>query len=177
VRATVVLVALGAAACDWSLHRMQQQPRCMLHEPTPLLPGGACDLEPPDGTIPFAAAGAPIAQPLPPSRALILRGRDRFDRFCAPCHGPLGDGDSAIARDMRLRRPPSLVDGAAASLSDDRIVWVMARGYGLMPAYGGALAPRDRWAVLYYVRVLERRELALDALPAAIRAEAPPWLK
>lgn len=167
-----ILVAALLAGCNWSLHRMQVQPRCRVGQSTTLLPGGSCDLLPPEGTVP---AGPP---PTPPvlTRALVLRGHDRFNRFCAPCHGVAGDGDSQIARVMTLRRPPSLVDAAAASLPDDRYLFVMEHGYGLMPSYGSAVPFRDRYAILHYVRALQQREVDLAKLPPKQQQEAMQWL-
>src|SRR5262249_54053296 len=169
MRGAAVLVALAivAVGCDWSLHRMQEQPRCALHEPTALFPDGACDRTPPDGVVGFGATAA-AGQGAPRlARALLERGRDRFERFCAPCHGLEGNGDSVIARDMRLRRPPSLLDDARVRLADAKILVIIAGGYGVMPSYGDALAARDRWAIVQYLRVLQSREIALDALSPA----------
>jgi hypothetical protein len=119
---------------------MQEQDKCAVHE---------CDLEPPDGVVPFGSPGAPP----PVTRALLERGRDRFERFCAACHGIAGDGDSDVARAMTLRKPPSLVDANARALSDARILFVIERGYGLMPRHELSLV--DRTAVLHFVRVLQ----------------------
>ena len=145
------IVLLMMCGCDWSLHRMQEQPRCAQDQLDPVF-GGSCDRPHPTGTIVFGAHDEP-APPL--TRALIRRGRDRFEIFCAPCHGVLADGDSVVARDMKLRPPPALVDPQRRALRDDQILTTIERGYGLMPAYGDALAPADRAAVLAYVRVLQ----------------------
>lgn len=169
----VLLVA--AAGCDWSLHRMQEQPRCTVHGATELLPGGSCDLEPPEGIVAMEPEAA--APPPPVTRALLARGRDRFDRICAACHGLRADGDSQVARAMTLRRPPSLVDEAAARLSDERLATVIEAGYGVMPAFRAVLSPADRHAVLHYVRVLQQRAVALDELAPDLRAEARRWLR
>jgi len=166
VRLALVLLLAG---CDWSLHRMQEQPRC---EVDGTLDGHPCNLAPPEGTV---AMAEPAAAPAV-TRALLERGRDRFQRFCAPCHGVAGDGASYIARTMTLRRPPSLVDARAASLSDDRILTVIASGYGLMPSYASAVPPRDRYAIASYVRVLQQREVPLAQLPRAQQEEANRWL-
>jgi mono/diheme cytochrome c family protein len=165
------LVAL--AACNWSLHRMQEQPKCTTFAATDLLADRSCNIAPPADIVAFRDEG----EPRPPrTRALVLRGRDRFDRFCAPCHGMLGDGESDVARAMTLRRPPSLVDAKVAGFDDGRIFTVIASGYGVMPSYSGALVPRDRWAILEYVRVLQQRDIELDQLPANEREEALRWL-
>ncbi len=143
-------------ACDWSLHRMQEQPKCTIHGE---LAGVPCDLAPPDGVVAWHAT-EPARPPL--SRALIERGRDRFARVCAPCHGIAGDGDSDVARVMTQRKPPSLVADNVRQLWDERIFFVITHGYGMMPSYGGALSAPDRWAVLAFVRALQAREVAAD---------------
>jgi len=166
------LLLLGLAGCDWSLHRMQEPVACTVHGTTPHLPNDACDLQPPDGIV---AMELP-APPPPVTRALLERGRDRFERICAACHGLAGDGISQVARAMTLRRPPSLVDATAKSLPDDRILFVIERGYGVMPPYRAILAPADRHAVLHYVRALQQREVELAALPPEAQQEARRWL-
>lgn len=161
---------LLVAGCDWSLHRMQEQPRC---EVDGTLDGRVCNMTPPEGSL-------AMEQPQPPppvDRALIERGRDRFQRFCAPCHGVAGDGNSYIARAMTLRRPPSLVDAVVAGFNDDRILTVMATGYGVMPSYPSAVPMRDRYAILSYLRVLQSREVPLASLPADQQKEATRWLR
>jgi mono/diheme cytochrome c family protein len=172
VRRIAITLLLVLVACDWSLHRMQEQPRCTVHGATELLPNGSCDLVPP----PEIVAMTPDEQPPPVTRALLERGRDRFERICAACHGLAADGDSQVARAMTLRRPPSLIDTRAAQLTDARILTVMESGYGMMPAYRGLLAPRDRHAVLNYLRVLQQRITTLDMLPPALQQEASRWL-
>ena len=162
---------LLVAGCDWSLHRMQEPVGCREYAATTLLPGGTCDQPPPEGTV----AMTRTTEPPPITRALVERGRDRFERFCAGCHGLAGDGDSYIARAMTVRRPPSLVDDIASKFPDDRITFVMAKGYGLMPSYAW-VPEEDRFAILQYVRVLQHSVVALDALPATDREEAKRWL-
>jgi len=169
IRALALVALLG---CDWSLHRMQEQPRCQVHQQTDLLPGGQCDQQPPPGVVAYG----PAEPPPPVTRALLERGRDRFARFCAPCHGVAADGDSYVAQVMELRKPPSLVDQAASRLSDERIMTVMATGYGLMPSYAEPLALRDRYAILHFVRAMQGRVVAWSALEPAQRAEAMTWL-
>lgn len=162
------------ASCDWSLHRMQKTDQCTVHGATTLLPNGTCDLQPPPGIV--AIDDEPTPAP-PVTRDLLLRGRDRFERICAPCHGVAADGDSAVARAMKLRRPPSLIDATVSGFDDTRILTVMATGYGLMPSYSAIVAPRDRFAILNYIRVLQHRDIAFDALSPAEQQEAQRWLR
>jgi mono/diheme cytochrome c family protein len=158
------MLPLLLCACDWSLHRMQEQPKCTTYGE---LAGSACAQMPPANIVPFGADRQPARPVL--TRALIDRGRDRFDRFCAPCHGIAGDSDSDVARAMTLRRPPPLVDDVARRFPDDRIYFVIEHGYGMMPSYAVALAPADRWAVIAYVHALQTRE-------QPVSEEARQWL-
>lgn len=160
------------AGCDWSLHRMQEPVGCSVNGATDLLESGSCDLLPPPGSIAMTPAA-----PMPPiTRALVDRGRDRYDRLCSACHGLRGDGVSAVASSMTLRKPPSLVDATVTGFSDDRILTVIEVGYGLMPAYRWIPA-RDRYAILHYVRALQQRVVGLDELSPTRRAEARQWLR
>jgi mono/diheme cytochrome c family protein len=165
-----LLVLLGG--CDWSLHRMQEPVGCTVDGTTALLPHGSCNLQPPPNIVPMMTA-----EPAPAvTRALLERGRNRFERVCAACHGVTGDGVSAVARSMTLRKPPSLVDQTAMALSDERIFTVLETGYGLMPSYRW-VTTADRYAILHYVRALQQRVVPLDELPPAQRAEAQQWLR
>lgn len=120
-----------------------------------------------------AAAGADDVEaiPLTVDRALLDRGRDRFEIVCATCHGSDGSGDSAVARAMQRRRPPSLHESRIVALAPGAVFRVISDGYGLMPSYAALLAPDDRWAVIAYVRTLElSRTARLDALPEPVRS-------
>ncbi len=178
----LLLCAVAASACDWDLQRMEQQERCSPMERSDLLPGGWCDQSPPQGTV--AANPSPPAPSEAPhnsyrvDRAFLERGKNRFETFCAPCHGILGNGQSAVSADMARRKPPALTDPRFEQEPDAEIYQVISHGYGLMPSYGDRLEPRDRWAVVSYVRVLALSQRAqLNALPESVRAEAEPWLK
>jgi mono/diheme cytochrome c family protein len=127
---------------------------------------------PPQGVVPYGSAAdrdlrEPVSGgafrahvPLKVDRALLERGRDRFEIFCAPCHGVAGDGESMVADAMRLRRPPSLVAPPVSDLAVGRVFQVMSIGYGLMPAYADELGDHDRWAVAAYVLALRRSRSA-----------------
>jgi mono/diheme cytochrome c family protein len=91
--------------------------------------------------------------PLKVDRPLMELGRKRFDITCATCHGPVGDGDSIVARQMALRPPPSL--HRYADRAPGYIFEVITRGFGLMASYAAELDVRERWAVVAYVRALQ----------------------
>jgi hypothetical protein len=111
--------------------------------------------------------------PLAIDRGVIERGRDRFDVFCAPCHGIAGDGDSIVAANMQLRRPPSIVDARVRAFPVGRIFGVVTHGYGMMRSYAEDLSVDERWATMAYLRALQvRTGVPLDALPLAMRERA-----
>lgn len=174
MRAPVVALALAlVAGCNWTFHRMQKQQGCRIGQETQLLPGGTCNLMPPQGIVQAGPA------PTPPTltRELVLRGQDRYDRFCGVCHGIDGDGQSTVARAMTLRRPPSLLTTDAQRMTDAHLLEVIQFGYGVMPSYGSSLPLRDRYAIVHYVRVLQRREVPLASLPPELKQEAMKWLR
>ena len=90
--------------------------------------------------------------PIPVDRALLEKGRARFETFCAACHGILGDGNSVVAAKMALRKPPNLLDAAREHHAGRRVFQTIVDGYGLMPSYGVQLAVHDAWAVVAYLR-------------------------
>lgn len=135
------------------LHRMLEQPRCDTYEASDFFADRMTMRIPPEGTIAYGH----VERSEPPSldRALLERGQDRFEIFCAPCHGALGDGETPIAEDMALRPPPSLHEPRIVALSDDDLYARTTEGFGLMPSYAAQLPPHDRWAVVAYVRALQ----------------------
>jgi hypothetical protein len=80
----------------------------------------------------------------------------------------LGDGDSQVALNMSLRRPPSL--HLYRDRPDGYIFQVISQGFGLMPSYAHSLSVHDRWAVVAYVRALQLSQHAtVDQLPGELR--------
>jgi mono/diheme cytochrome c family protein len=172
----------GDALPDWS--RMIAQPKLLPYGETALFADGRAMRPLPAGTIsrdwiadPAVRTGQTASGntdvediPVPVTRALLDRGRRRYAIACATCHGTAGDGDSAVARNMQRRRPPSLHEARIAALAPGALYRVIMDGYGLMPSYAKLVAPDDRWAVVAYVRTLQLSWTAqLDALPPAIR--------
>ncbi len=95
--------------------------------------------------------------PIKVTKETILRGQDRYNIYCTPCHGRLGDGNGMIAkRGFALRRPP-------ASYHTDRLrnmpvghfYDVITNGYGAMFSYASRVEPQDRWAIAAYIRTLQ----------------------
>lgn len=120
-----------------------------------------------DGTVPRERdlTGAPQV-----TAELVALGHEKFNQICSPCHGLVGDGKGSVAHKMSLRQPPSLHDTRRRGLTSEWIYRVITEGYGLMPRFTTQLDANERWAVVSYVRALQRsQDVAYDALPADLR--------
>jgi mono/diheme cytochrome c family protein len=171
MRALCLVAALLAAACHPSdIDPLDRQPKLKPYAASDLSPDGRAMRAPPAGAIP-RERDLTDAQP-DPTPDLLALGRARFDLVCAPCHGVAGDGDSIVAGKMGLRPPPSLHEPRLRALDADAIHRVITDGYGLMPRLSIHLSPRERWAVVAYVRALQQSQsLPLADAPATQRAE------
>jgi mono/diheme cytochrome c family protein len=169
----------------WDLERMLRQHKYLPYQESDLFDDGRAMRPVPAGAVPADRVTDPAVErgvvdgayvresPIPVTLELLRRGRVRFEIHCAPCHGVAGDGESQVARIMTLRRPPSLVDARVQSFPPGRIYEVIVEGYGLMRSYAPNLPLVDRWAIVNYMRALgASRNIALDALPPALRARA-----
>jgi mono/diheme cytochrome c family protein len=109
------------------------------------------------GGVPGASpTAAPDVFPMAIDEAALRRGRDRFDAFCAMCHGMAGDGDGMIPR-RGFQRPPSFHDDRLQERQADagHFFDVITNGWGAMPAYAYMIPPEDRWKIIAYVRALQ----------------------
>jgi cytochrome c553 len=105
--------------------------------------------------------------PMKVDRPLLERGRERFDIFCAVCHGKTGEGDGLVVQ-RGFPVPPSyhidrLKDAPAGYFYD-----VITNGFGRMYGYAAEIEPRDRWAITAYIRALQ----ASRGVPAAELTQA-----
>ncbi|MGX2040420.1 c-type cytochrome [Methylocaldum sp. MU1018] len=96
----------------------------------------------------------PEQSPLPMTEAVLKRGRERFDIYCAPCHGRAGDGQGMIP-ERGFPRPPSYHTERLRNAPDSHFYDVISNGYGVMFSYANRVAPEDRWAIAAYVRALQ----------------------
>ncbi len=86
--------------------------------------------------------------------ALLERGKQRFEVYCAPCHGRLGDGNGMIAQ-RGFPHPPSYHSDALRNAPDQHFYDVITRGHGVMYSYADRVEPEDRWAIVAYIRALQ----------------------
>jgi len=87
-------------------------------------------------------------------KALLTRGRERFDIYCSVCHGRAGDGDGMIVR-RGFRRPPSYHTDRLRHAPDGHFYDVVTSGFGAMPSYASRVDVADRWAIVAYIRALQ----------------------
>jgi mono/diheme cytochrome c family protein len=155
-----------------------RQPRERAYRPSDFYADGLSMRGPPAGTVPrerrtmnptltsgtlgYTGAVAPNGErvvryankiPVPVTPELLALGRKRFDITCGTCHGPLGDGDSIVAKQMSLRPPPSL--HLYTNRAPGYIYEVITRGFGMMASYAAELNVEERWAIVSYVRALQ----------------------
>jgi mono/diheme cytochrome c family protein len=95
--------------------------------------------------------------PIPVTKQLIERGKERFTIFCTPCHGQLGDGNGMIAhRGFALQRPPaSYHTERLRQMPVGHFFDVMTHGYGAMYPFAARISTKDRWAIAAYIRALQ----------------------
>jgi mono/diheme cytochrome c family protein len=107
--------------------------------------------------------------PLPVTPALLARGRERFTIYCAVCHGDDGFGRGIIVR-RGFPPPPSYHEERLRREPIGHFFEVITQGYGVMYAYADRVSPADRWAIIAYIRALQRSQHAtLADVPAAHR--------
>jgi mono/diheme cytochrome c family protein len=157
---------------------MRDQPRYETFEASAFFPNGQSARPVPKGTVARGTLagdeafvtgkndGQFIRQvPVELDRPLLVRGQERFNIYCSPCHGRTGLGDGMIVR-RGFRRPPSLHIERLRNAPAGHFFDVMTHGFGAMPRYGPLTSPVDRWAMVAYVRALQlSRHATLDDVP------------
>ena len=159
---------------------MDRQAKLRPQEPNHFFANGVSSQLPPAGTI---ARGEPIQtttgavygfedspvntglvtgttnfvelNPLPVTEELIQRGHERFDIYCAPCHGKLGDGNGITKKIGVMPAVANLHDKRIVVMTDGEIFNTVTHGKGLMGAAGPLMPRQDRWAAIAYFRALQ----------------------
>jgi mono/diheme cytochrome c family protein len=109
--------------------------------------------------------------PLSVTARLLQRGQERFDIYCAPCHGRLGDGAGITKKLGLMPAVANLQDKRIVEMTDGEIFNTITHGKNLMGAYGPIVPVEDRWAIIAYLRALQLSQLgSVDDLPPTQRA-------
>jgi len=178
----VIVAAVTAGASYFTLNRllfmqpfswMWDQPRVVTQSPSTLFPDGYSMRMPVEGTvargyIPYEYKGMPdsliklLSNPLPVTPEVIAKGKERFNTYCSPCHGYYGKGDSRLHG--FFPNPPSLHTDKIKNWPDGNIYNVITDGQNnIMPGYEKSISRDDRWAIIHYIRVLQRSQNAKDS--------------
>jgi len=179
---TVVLALAASAACRQDMH---DQPKYIPLRPSdffgdgrserPLLPGTIARGHLKDDVAFYTGKGPdgkPVdGFPFPVTKEVLDRGQQRFNIYCTPCHGHLGNGDGMIPS-RGFRHPPTYHQDRLRKVPDGYIFDVITTGFGAMQDYSAQVAPADRWAIVAYIRALQLSENATVAdVPAAARGQ------
>lgn len=109
--------------------------------------------------------------PVAITSGLLERGRGRFNIYCSPCHGLAGDGTGIIVK-KGFMPPPTFHQQRLYDVEDGYIFEVISKGIRNMPTYGHQVAVSDRWAIVSYIRALQRSQNAtLEDVPEEMRGE------
>ncbi|MGZ5025311.1 MAG: c-type cytochrome [Chthoniobacterales bacterium] len=109
--------------------------------------------------------------PLPVTKELMLRGEQRFNITCALCHGAAAAGNG-ITKQFGLATVVTLQDDRIRNMADGEIFNTITHGKNTMLAYGPNVTVNDRWAIISYLRALQRSQNATDKdVPPEARAE------
>jgi cytochrome c553 len=109
--------------------------------------------------------------PMPITREVLARGRQRFDIHCSPCHGRTGEGNGMIVQ-RGFPRPPSYDLERLRAAPVGHFFDVATHGYGIMYPYANRVSVEDRWAIVDYIRALQfSHNVPVDKLPEGERAK------
>lgn len=172
---------------------MDRQAKLRPQEPFKFLPAGVSSQLPPAGTVargePIQTLNGPVyafedspvntgrmtgstsfveTNPLRVDETLLQRGQQRFDIYCAPCHGRLGDGNGITKKLGVMAAVANLHDKRIVAMPDGEIFNTVTHGKATMGAVGPQLETSDRWAVIAYLRALQLSTLGTkdDLTPA-----------
>ncbi len=172
-------LVLGAGACRQDMHN---QPRYKPLGGSAFFEDGRASRPLVEGTVPrgYARTDEHLYRgkvngrlvetfPFPITRQVLERGRERYDIFCAPCHGRDGYGEGMIVQ-RGFRQPPSFHTERLRRAPVGHFFDVITNGFGTMYSYASRIPPEDRWAIVAYIRALQLSQNAtLQDVPPAER--------
>ena len=179
VVASLVTLAGCARGCTSSrppIHpnpSMDDQPKVLAQTASTFFYDGSSMRQPVPGTVAIGglredaalftgkdADGQFVAKiPVPVNDVLVERGRQRYTIYCQPCHDARGDGKGILFQRGNVPTA-SYHQDKILNYPDGQIFDVITNGVGLMSGYKWPIPPSDRWAIIAYVRELERKRLA-----------------
>ena len=175
-------VFLFAAGCRYLRQDMATQPKNKPLSPSDFFDDGRSERPLVENTVARGSIAEDAlfvpkdsnAFPLPVNRELLERGQDLYKIFCTPCHGLQGDGNGMVA--MRgMKHPPSFHQDRLRQAPNGYFFDNITNGFCAMYGYSAQIPPRDRWAIIAYVRALQlSRNAKFADLPAELREKLSP---
>ena len=163
-RITLAVCALALAGCRQDMH---DQPRYKPLAATDFFGDGRSARPVVDGTVARGHLRIDAALytgkvgdqdvdvfPFPITRADLLRGQERFNIYCSPCHSRIGDGNGMVVR-RGFRQAASYHTEKLIKAPVGHFFDVMTNGFGAMPSYASRIEPQDRWRIAAYIRALQ----------------------
>jgi len=181
LHALILLVGFLLPGCE---QQMADQPRYDPLEASdffadgrasrPRIPGTVAQGQPNEADMLYSGkvdGKAALSLPFPVTYAVLARGRERYNIFCAPCHDRVGNGQGMIVR-RGFKRPASFHSDRLRLAPVGYFFDVITNGFGVMSSYASQVPPRDRWSIVAYVRALQlSQHAALEDVPPSERAK------
>ncbi len=109
--------------------------------------------------------------PMEVTTKVMHRGQERYNIFCSPCHGQTGSGNGMIVQ-RGMKQPPSFHEQRLRESPPGYFYSVITNGFGVMYSYASRIKPEDRWAIIAYLRALQKSQAGAAAPQAAQTAPA-----
>jgi mono/diheme cytochrome c family protein len=168
----------------WIKHGMEFQPKLLPYGRSTAFPDGRVMQHPPEGTVAvgllkeddlYNRGGSDTAHyganPMKIDARLLERGQERFQIYCTPCHGRTGVGNGIVIAHGFPIPPPNFQDDRIVAMPDGQIFHTITYGVRNMPAYGKQVPEEDRWAIVAYLRALQRsNHSTINDVPESERA-------
>lgn len=152
---------------DW----MMEQDKLTPQKTSELFSDGYGMRKPVEGSVargfipyPFKGEDNPrevLLNPFIPTKENIELGKKKYLTYCSPCHGDFGDGDSRLKG--QFPNPPTLHSSRGREFSDGMIYHIITNGQNIMPSYASQIARDERWAIVNYIRVLQRAKNSTES--------------
>ena len=178
--ALVPMLVACVVACRQDMH---DQPKYQPLQPSAFFADGRASRPVVEGTVPRGGLALDATRatgklgkdyapnPLPRTVGTFRRGRERYEIYCAPCHDRAGTGNGMIV-ERGFKQPTSFHDDRLRAVADGYLFETITQGYGVMPSYAAQIPVDDRWAIAWWVRVLQRSQSAtLADVPLEDRAK------
>ena len=181
IKAMIFLAICAAILLASCAENMRNDGRIKPYEPNPA--GGAISQQPIDPNTAARSQTADFALeqgkdpsgnlvttfPVDVTKELVQRGQARYAVYCAPCHGAQGDGKGLITN-FGMPNPPSYQDAQLLAAPVGHFFDVITQGKGKMYSYASRIPVSDRWAIVAYVRALQKNPQApLDVAPEQLQ--------